>query len=71
MRWVSSPSAPTPGSVSASAAVYAPEGGLRDATDLLVNAGMQLRRAPDATLDHAYQIDEGADGPLDWIAAAL
>jgi hypothetical protein len=56
------------------AAAELPDEGVIDALNLLVNAAMTYLEAPDANLDDViagnYQLDEGGDGPLEWIGRA-
>jgi hypothetical protein len=52
-------------------AISAPDEGVRDALNLLVNAGMHYLDNPDSDLNDAivasYVIDDDGRGPLDWI----
>lgn len=51
-------------------AINAPDEGVRDAVNLVVNAAMTYLDTPDATLDEAieenYEPDESGDGPIEW-----
>lgn len=53
-------------------ATGAPDTGIRDAVNLVVNAGVTYLASPEASLqdaiDACYDLDEDEDGPLDWIA---
>lgn len=52
-------------------AVGAPDQGVRDALNLLVNAGIHYLSYPADDLDDAilaaYSLESGEEGPLDWI----
>jgi hypothetical protein len=52
-----------------------PDEGVRDAMNLLINAGLHYFNHPNATLDAAieanYQLDDPQSGPLEWIRRAV
>jgi hypothetical protein len=51
-------------------AIDAPDEGVRDAINLVVNATLTYLKSPDATLEEAiaanYKLDEGDEGPIEW-----
>jgi hypothetical protein len=51
-------------------AIDAPDEGVRDAINLVVNATLTYLKSPDATLEEAiaanYKLEEDDEGPIEW-----